>query len=88
MSSTQVFDYDLAGPDDLIGTFDIALSSLEVTHESHAVWHPLYDAQNKLAGKLFMGVHVVGEKVIENLCVNTVLVGRCVVLCWTMHLQT
>ena len=54
MSCTQVFDYDLVGPDVLIVAFDIALSSLEVTHESNAVWHPLYDAQNKLAGKLLL----------------------------------
>ena len=85
MSCTQVFDYDLVGPDVLIGAFDIALSSLEVTHESNAVWHPLYDVQNKLAGKLLMGVHLVGEKVIENLRVNTVLVGRCVVPCVYSH---
>ena len=72
----QLFDHDLVGSDDLIGTFDIALSSLEVTHESNPVWHPLYDDQNALAGKLLIGAHVVGDKIIEPLRVNTVLVGR------------
>ena len=72
----QVYDHDRVTSDDLIGSVDIPLGSLSVRKAAHPVWHTLYDESSQAAGKLLLGLHVVGVAEPARLRVSRVLVGR------------